>query len=251
MSLKCGTEYKMRKIKCKECGQVFNDNLNECPNCGCPASECEELKEEVNHLNQKVEEPIRKVEHQMPRLVECPDCGVQISSEAKRCPHCGAKGKYTPMDFGDAIYDCFCRKYFCFTGRSRRSEVFPFLIMVGMMCGTLLYFKQDGAPSGGPIPEWLPFLITLLPTLGAIVRRLHDIGRNGWWVLCPIIPEIFIFKDSDKVENEYGKSPKYQPEFFTEILPDRGTDIAKYILIVLFVLIVLFMLFLRGIELFN
>ena len=33
----------MGKMKCKECGQVFNDNLKDCPNCGCPASECEPL----------------------------------------------------------------------------------------------------------------------------------------------------------------------------------------------------------------
>lgn len=33
----------MEKMKCKECGQVFNSNLKECPNCGCPASECERI----------------------------------------------------------------------------------------------------------------------------------------------------------------------------------------------------------------
>lgn len=241
----------MRKLKCTECGQVFGVNLSNCPNCGCPANECVVLNDEVNHSRQVIDESTPQVKHQQPRLVECPDCGAQISSVAKRCPHCGAKGKTASMDYGDAIYDCFCRKYFCFSGRSRRSEVFPFLVLVGMMCGTLLYLKEDGAPSDGPRPELLPFLITILPTLGAIVRRLHDIGRNGWWVLCPIIPEFFIFRDSDKGENEYGKSPKYQPEFFTEKLPDRGTEIAKYILIVLVVLIVLFLLLFGGVAAFN
>ena len=28
------------EIKCKECGQTFEEGLNECPNCGCPASSC-------------------------------------------------------------------------------------------------------------------------------------------------------------------------------------------------------------------
>lgn len=36
-------------LKCIECGQIFNDGLNECPNCGCPASECEKV--ENNHSN--------------------------------------------------------------------------------------------------------------------------------------------------------------------------------------------------------
>lgn len=240
----------MARIKCTECGQIFESNLNACPNCGCPASECEIIYEEKSEpVNGQYETTIgnQQSQEQNPtqneeinshaeRMTKCPDCGQQISVNAKRCPHCGAKGKFAPLDYGNAIYDCFCRKYFCFSGRSRRSEVFPFLIMAGMMCGTLIYFKQDGLVSNGPNPEYLPFFITLFPLLGAIVRRLHDIGRSGWWVICPVIPEIFIFKDSDKGENEYGKSPKYQPECFTEELPDRGTEVGAWIVITIIVL---------------
>ncbi|MDD5870002.1 MAG: DUF805 domain-containing protein [Bacteroidales bacterium] len=218
----------MGKLKCVECGQIFNENQNECPNCGCPASECEKIAE---------------MESVSSKLIECPSCGMKISIDAKRCPHCGSKGKFAPLDYGNAIYDCFCRKYYCFTGRSRRSEVFPFIILTGMMCGTLLYLKPDNSNSGGPSPELIPFIITILPTLGAIVRRLHDIGRSGWWVLLPIFGEIFIFKDSDKKENEYGKSPKYQPEYFTEELPDKGTHIVKAIIFAaIFALLILLLL---------
>lgn len=217
----------MGKLKCAECGQIFNENQNECPNCGCPASECEKIAE---------------MESVSSKLIECPSCGTKISIDAKRCPHCGSKGKSAPLDYGNAIYDCFCRKYCCFTGRSRRSEVFPFIIFTGMMCGTLLYLKFGNSNSGGLSPEDI-FIITILPTLGAIVRRLHDIGRSGWWVLLPIFYGIFIFKDSDKKENEYGKSPKYQPEYFTEELPDKGTLIAKIIIFAaIFALLILFLL---------
>lgn len=221
----------MGKLKCTECGQIFNENQNECPNCGCPASECEKIAE---------------MESVSSKLIECPSCGTKISIDAKRCPHCGSKGKFAPLDYGNAIYDCFCRKYYCFTGRSRRSEVFPFIILTGMMCGTLLYLKPDNSNSGGPSPELIPFLITILPTLGAIVRRLHDIGRSGWWVLLPIVGEIFIFKDSDKKENEYGKSPKYQSEYFTEELPDKGTHIGKIIAIIFAAIFALQILILLG-----
>ena len=206
----------MAKLKCNECGEVYDSNLQLCPLCGCPSNYSklvdEDVKTEESHVFTK--ETNQKIRSTEQMLVECHVCGAGISVDAKRCPHCGAKGKSAPMDFGDAIYDCFCRKYIDFSGRSRRSEVFPFLILAGMMCGTLLYIKPDYAPSGSlPTPELIPFLITLLPTLGAIVRRLHDIGRSGWWILVPIIPEFFIFKDSDKGENEYGKSPKYQTNY--------------------------------------
>ncbi len=33
----------MAQFKCTECGQIFDGNLDECPNCGCPASECKPI----------------------------------------------------------------------------------------------------------------------------------------------------------------------------------------------------------------
>lgn len=33
----------MKNLKCSECGDVFSENHNECPNCGCPASECKPI----------------------------------------------------------------------------------------------------------------------------------------------------------------------------------------------------------------
>jgi hypothetical protein len=65
----------------------------------------------------------------------------------------------------------------------------------------------------------------------------------------PIVGEIFIFKDSDKKENEYGKSPKYQPEYFTEELPDKGTQIGKIIAIVIVAILVLQIILLWGFNL--
>ena len=31
-------------------------------------------------------------------------------------------------------------------------------------------------------------LAVLLPTLGLAVRRLHDIGKSGWWILVAFVP---------------------------------------------------------------
>ena len=31
----------MAQIRCIDCGQVFDNELADCPKCGCPASECE------------------------------------------------------------------------------------------------------------------------------------------------------------------------------------------------------------------
>jgi uncharacterized membrane protein YhaH (DUF805 family) len=54
-----------------------------------------------------------------------------------------------------------------------------------------------------------------LPALAVAVRRLHDTGRSGWWVLIGIIPLIgdivllvFTVQDSQPGANQYGPNPK-------------------------------------------
>ena len=57
-------------------------------------------------------------------------------------------------------------------------------------------------------------LATILPALAASVRRLHDIGKSGWWVLLHLIPVIgflvmlyFYLQPSEPGTNEYGPPP--------------------------------------------
>ncbi len=41
----------MAQLKCTECGQIFDGNLNECPNCGCPSNECIPSDDSVDEIN--------------------------------------------------------------------------------------------------------------------------------------------------------------------------------------------------------
>ena len=67
----------------------------------------------------------------------------------------------------------------------------------------------------------LDFLVSLyalavfIPMLAVSVRRLHDIGKSGWWYLVGFIPYIgalvllvFFVKDSQPGENKWGANPK-------------------------------------------
>ena len=52
----------------------------------------------------------------------------------------------------------------------------------------------------------------ILPTVAVGVRRLHDIGKSGWWVLLPFtIIGIFVIiywaAQISVDDNEYGKNP--------------------------------------------
>ncbi|WP_341907464.1 DUF805 domain-containing protein [Polaromonas sp. YR568] len=78
------------------------------------------------------------------------------------------------MNFGQAISTCLS-KYAGFTGRASRSEFwwfFLFQILVSIAAAML-----------GDIVSGLVNLALLLPALAVGTRRLHDIGRSGWWQL--------------------------------------------------------------------
>lgn len=58
-------------------------------------------------------------------------------------------------------------------------------------------------------------LAILLPGIGVSIRRLHDTGRSGWWMLVGFVPLIgvlvllvFMAQDSKPGQNQYGANPK-------------------------------------------
>ena len=69
-------------------------------------------------------------------------------------------------------------------------------------------------------PFSLIFLIFLvphiLPSVSLTIRRLHDTGNSGWWVLlsnggvAAIIPYAMCLQDSQREENKYGSNPKLE-----------------------------------------
>lgn len=79
------------------------------------------------------------------------------------------------------------KKYAEFEGRSRRKEYWMYvllLIAVGLVIGTVEGIVGLSGMVGpyGPITA-LFLLGTLVPSLAVGVRRLHDTGRSGWWLL--------------------------------------------------------------------
>ncbi len=78
------------------------------------------------------------------------------------------------MNFGQAISVCLSN-YATFTGRASRSEFwwfFLFQILISI-AGSML----------GDVVSGLVALGLLLPGLAVGTRRLHDIGKSGWWQL--------------------------------------------------------------------
>jgi uncharacterized membrane protein YhaH (DUF805 family) len=77
------------------------------------------------------------------------------------------------------------KHYFDFKGRARRS-VFWWYILVVFILGIIAYIIDRLL--GMQIITGLLSLALLLPNLGVSVRRLHDVGKSGWWILLPLAP---------------------------------------------------------------
>ncbi|MEU1305611.1 DUF805 domain-containing protein [Streptomyces shenzhenensis] len=104
------------------------------------------------------------------------------------------------------------KKYAVFEGRARRKEYWMFAL-VNVVIAIVLAIVD--AVLGTQIPSVVYALAVLLPGLGVSVRRLHDTGRTGWWLLIGIIPLvgaivllIFTVSEGTKGQNEYGADPK-------------------------------------------
>lgn len=123
------------------------------------------------------------------------------------------------MSFQEAIQTVF-GKYATFQGRARRSEYWYFMLFVfcvNLVIRMLMAFVGDN--------ETLAFVLagiamifslgTLVPQVAVAVRRLHDIGRSGWFYLIGAIPFIgwilllvWFCTDSQPGDNQYGPNPK-------------------------------------------
>ncbi len=51
-------------------------------------------------------------------------------------------------------------------------------------------------------------LVILLPQINVGIRRLHDAGYSGWFLLIPIVNLVLMAKDGERGDNRFGSDPK-------------------------------------------
>ena len=79
------------------------------------------------------------------------------------------------------------RQYSDFNGRARRKEFWMFYLIqffIGLILFTadMLLFVLPNE-NGFPILTMLYATAIFFPALAVMVRRLHDVGKSGWWYL--------------------------------------------------------------------
>ena len=118
--------------------------------------------------------------------------------------------------------------YTNFSGRARRKEYWMFTlvnVIISTGCTVLdnvlgTVFMMDAGPLGEISMGYgwaytICGLIHFIPGLALAVRRLHDVGKSGWFYLIFLIPFIgavwllvLFCLEGKKEDNKYGPNPK-------------------------------------------
>ncbi len=111
------------------------------------------------------------------------------------------------------------KNYFNFDGRARRSEYWWFQVFFCVVYFPV-YLIIDRTESFVLAIVFVLFALAMvIPSIAVEVRRLHDVGKSGWWYFISFVPfggfVLFYFNvlDSEPGENEYGPCPKEMDEY--------------------------------------
>lgn len=118
---------------------------------------------------------------------------------------------------------CWVNNFINFEGRARRREywgfiLFNFLIVIPISLALAL---GSTFVSSAPLALLLTTLqiilslIVTIPNIAVSVRRLHDLGKSGWWMFLSLIPGIgglillvWFMLEGNRHDNVYGPDPK-------------------------------------------
>ena len=126
------------------------------------------------------------------------------------------------MKFSHAVSNVFAN-FAEFRGRASLAEfwwwslfaavlVLALLLIDETVSAPLLGFPMFSPRSGHPLTV-IGVLLLMMPTLAAACRRLHDVGRSGWWLLAGFVPVLgnllllwFLTRPTPARSNRYGSS---------------------------------------------
>ncbi len=96
------------------------------------------------------------------------------------------------------------QNYATFTGRAGRSEYwyfFLFNVIIAIVLGVV------GGLIKTTILSTIYSLAVLVPGIAVGVRRMHDVGKSGWYLLIPFYNLFLAISEGEQGQNEYGPAP--------------------------------------------
>ena len=116
------------------------------------------------------------------------------------------------------------KNYAEFTGRARRKEFWMFTLIHLIITYGLIIVGGVFELGFVSIIAGIYIIGTIVPNLAVSVRRLHDTGKSGWWILISFVPFIggiwflvLAATEGDSGANAYGPDPKGSDAGINEI----------------------------------
>jgi uncharacterized membrane protein YhaH (DUF805 family) len=112
------------------------------------------------------------------------------------------------------------RNYATFSGRARRQEFWMFVLFNVIFAFALRVVDHIAGLTYGPngsqgILHSIYMLLVLIPGIAVATRRLHDIGKSGWYLFVAFVPCIgglmllyWYILEGNPGTNDYGADPK-------------------------------------------
>lgn len=203
-------------IKCKYCGQMVEDSATTCPTCGQPverpaasSSNPQQTSTPPNY-NQPNNGQQAPNYQQAPGYQQRPNYqqqagGYNYQQQQQQRQRIVTAPNGMPMRNLEVLEACkmFWTRYVDFEGRSRRAEFWWSYLMV------FLIYTFLGWTVIAP-------LACIIPMIAVSVRRLHDIGKSGWYYLVFLVPVVGTIlmiiwgcQEGMVGRNQYGDDPKY------------------------------------------
>ena len=166
--------------------------------------------------------------------MNCPTCGKEYEDSVTYCGVCGTyivdceiggPPQLPRVGFVTAIKSAY-KGYFKFSGRATRAEYWWW---------TLFYYPAFVVAYFLDSPEAVVAIIALfvlasfIPNISVTVRRWHDIGFSGWWVLINLAPALgllvmafLLSRQGEEGGNEYGRDPRQGTDSDDDLETERA-----------------------------
>lgn len=106
--------------------------------------------------------------------------------------------------------------YANFDGRARRKEYWMFtLFNIIFAYGGIFILSLLAAAIDSPFIIFIVYIYifaVMIPSIAVAVRRMHDVGKSGWYILIPIYSFILAVTEGEKGPNQYGPDPKNESD---------------------------------------
>ncbi len=113
------------------------------------------------------------------------------------------------MNFVQAVTSCLKLNYANFSGRASRSELWFFILFYCLAMIALGILSAIVHPA-----IYILALGLVIPGLAVQIRRLHDVGRSGWFIFINLVPIVgpllllyWAVQPSAPGSNQWGPSP--------------------------------------------